>query len=226
MHPADETPCANEPRGERRVKGAPERVHYCRKGHRMNHVCPSGKYVCYVCNRRRQRLKYEAVRQQRLKDRRRRIAARRRPSRTERIWAAGHFEGEGTFSIARRGHPSGPVPIVSLTSTDKCMVDVFHAHWPGYMQAVQPNNPRARLQYTWTLLNHDRIEGFILDTRPYLKSARMRAKARLLLEDVRARAELRRTPKERAEKAERHLKMRALNRRGVPAPGEVDSGRG
>ena len=134
-----------------------------------------------------------------------------------RIWAAGHFEGEGTFSIARRGNH--PQPIVSLTSTDKSMVDVFHDHWPGYLQSVEPRNPNARVQFTWTLLTLDKIEGFILDVRAYLKSARMRAKATLLLEDVRARAELRRTDAARAQAAARHMRMRALNRRGVRAGG-------
>ena len=186
----------------------------------MTYVCPKGKHMCMVCNRRRQRAKYEAQRQARLRARRRRIADRPRHGRTVRIWAAGHFEGEGTFSIARRGGKSGPQPIVSLTSTDKSMVDVFHDHWPGYLQSIDPRNPRARVQFTWTLLTLDKIEGFILDVRPFLKSARMRDKAALLLEDVRARAELRRTDAARARKAERHLKMRALNRRGV----EVDEG--
>lgn len=184
----------------------------------MTYVSPSGKYVCNTCRRRRQRVKYEAQRQRRLKERRRRIAARRRPGRVVRIWAAGHFEGEGTFSIARRGNH--PQPIVSLTSTDKSMVDVFHDHWPGYLHAVQPRNPNARVQFTWTLLTLDKIEGFILDVRAYLKSARMRAKAALLLEDVRARAELRRTDAARARAAARHMRMRALNRRGVRRAGE------
>lgn len=208
------THSANETR-RAAVPCAPDKVHTCRKGHVMTYVSPDGKHMCNVCRRRRQRAKYEAQRQKRLKARRHRIANRRRPSRAERIWAAGHFEGEGTFSIVHRGHKSGPQPIASLTSTDKSMVDVFHGHWPGYMQSIQPRNPRAREQFTWTILKLDTIEGFILDIRPYLKSARMRAKAKLLLEDVRARAEMRRTPQARARKAERHLKMRELNRRGV-----------
>lgn len=206
--PAAETPCAPE-------SPCAPKVHRCRRGHVMGYVSPDGKFMCNICRRRRQRVKYEAQRQRRLKQRRRRIAARRRPGRVVRIWAAGHFEGEGTFSIAYRGCRSGPRPIVSLTSTDKSMVDVFHDNWPGYMQSVQPRNPNAREQFTWTLLTLDKIEGFILDVRPYLKSARMRTKAKLLLEDVRARAELRRTDAARARMAARHIKMRALNRRGV-----------
>ena len=148
-------------------------------------------------------------------ERRKRIAARRRPGRAERAWAAGHFEGEGTFTIVRHGKGDHALPLATLSSTDKSMVDVFHAQWPGYVQSRQLNNPNARVVFTWTLYALDQIEGFILDIRPYLKSERVRAKAVLLLEDVRARAERHRTPAARAKAKQRHLRMRALNRRGV-----------
>lgn len=204
-------------RGHARAQCAPcaPKVHHCRKGHVMTYISTSDKYICNTCARRRQRAKYEAQRQRRLKERRRRIAARPRPGRVVRIWAAGHFEGEGTLSIVRYGMGNGTRPVATLTSTDRSMVDVFQTHWPGYLQSRVPPNPNAREQFTWTLYGLDQIEGFVLDIQPYFKSARVRAKAALLLEDIRARAAQHRTPEARAARAERVEKMRALNRRGV-----------
>lgn len=186
----------------------------CRRGHRIDHVSPKGKVECKVCKRRADRKYHEARRKARLAERRRRIAGRRRPSRTDRIWAAGHFEGEGTFSIMRASR-GATVPLASLSSTDWSMVEFFHERWPGNLFEYRQRNVRARKLLTWRLYGLDKIEGFILDIRPFLRSERVRTKAALLLEDVRARAELRRDPKALREKAERHRRMRALNRRGV-----------
>lgn len=181
----------------------------------MDYVSPKGKVLCTICKIRRQRARYAAVRKARLAERRRRIAARRRVPRTDRIWAAGHFEGEGTFSIVHFGRNNGTRPVANLSSTDFSMVHFFHQRWPGYLVEYTPRSGNARTLLTWYLYGLDRIEGFILDIRPFLRSARVQAKAALVLEDVRARAEGRRTPDARRARAERHARMRVLNRRGV-----------
>jgi hypothetical protein len=154
-----------------------------------------------------------------LAERRRRIAARKSPPKTDRIWAAGHFEGEGTLSIVHYGEGNGTRPVANLSSTDWSMVEFFHERWPGYLVAYTPKSGRARELLTWYLYGLDQIEGFILDIRPFLRSERVRTKAVLLLEDIRARAEGRRSPEARRRKAERHMRMRELNRRGVEAEG-------
>lgn len=198
-------------RAEGRAESA-RRSRVCRRGH---YVSADRRRACSACHRINQRKYAAARRRQKMAERRKRIAARHRPKRVERIWAAGHFEGEGTFTIVRIGNRGYTRPAVVLSSTDKSMVDVFHENWPGNTHAHWPSNPNARKQFTWMLQSLDRIEGFILDIRPYIKSERVRAKAALLLEDIRARASGYRSPQALAKRKQRHLKMRALNRRGV-----------
>ncbi len=173
-----------------------------------------GDYRCRVCRNARQRKAYAAKRRERLKARRRRIAGRRRPPRVDCIWAAGHFEGEGTVSIVSNGARPFGRPVASLCSTDFSMVDVFQTHWPGHVQRVTHRSGRARDLYVWRINTLDGIECFLLDIKPFLKSERVRVKAALLLQDVRERAELLRTPQVQQRMRERHMKMRSLNKRG------------
>ena len=136
------------------------------------------------------------------------------------MWAAGHFEGEGTLTIASGGRGSLPIPAVSLTSTDKAVIDFFNARWPGYVRSFIPLSQTglAREAFCWRLLASDAVEGFVLDILPHLQTERVRAKADLLLEDMRERVQLRRTEEVRQRRFERMAQMRELNRRGIRRP--------
>lgn len=190
---------------------------YCRRGHLKTYVDPGGKYHCRVCNHASVRRYYERKVQKRLAERRRRIAERARPPKEERVWAAGHFEGEGTFSIMSGGRRGLPRPRVSLASTDRSVIAFFQARWPGALRDWIPKTVtnRARRVYYWQLVGNDPVEGFVLDVYPHLQTERVRTKADLLLEHVRDSAELRRSPGVRARRFARMRRMRALNRRGV-----------
>lgn len=192
----------------------------CPKGHAKTYVAPNGRPYCRICNYAASRKYHEGKRQERLRARRQRLAERARPPKEERVWAAGHFEGEGTFTIASGGRGALPKPRVSLASTDKSVIEFFHARWPGYLRTWIPNsiNGRARRVYYWQLIASDAVEGFALDMLPHLQTTRMRTKADLMLEDVRERIELRRTPEVRQRRFERMARMRVLNRRGTDRP--------
>jgi len=197
------------------LRASPQR--YCHRGHLKDYVSPKGQRGCRICVKLADGKRMERLRQKRLRARRRRIAARARPPRGERAWAAGHFEGEGTVTILSGGAKALSVPRVSLTSTDESVITYFQARWRGRVRSYIPSSRsgRAREAFEWSLSAGEAIEGFLLDMLPDLKTARVRTKAGLLIEDVRARAEQRRTEAARADKRCRMAKMRALNRRGI-----------
>lgn len=179
-------------------------------------MSPSGKAVCRVCHARRARrwrAKRKAVR---LAERRQRLARRRAVPRGERQWAAGLFEGEGTLSIITTGRRPYTRPLVSVTSTDMHVVDFFQARWPGFVRTRTPRSAsgRARPAHEWSLVSNDPVEAFLLDMRALWRTARVRAKADLLLEEIRDRVCNQRGEAVRARSAARLKAMRALNRRG------------
>jgi len=209
------------------VRGRIPRAHHrtvCPYGHLKTYVDPSGRPHCRVCNDAAQRRLQEAKRQARLRARRQRLAERPMPPKAERVWAAGHFEGEGTITIVSGGSNSLPIPRVSLVSTDKSVIDFFHDRWPGYLRSCIPKsvNGLAREAFIWQLKANDAVEGFILDIQPYLQTERVRTKADLILEDIRERVQLRRTDEVVQRRWERMARMRALNRRGIERPREKD----
>ena len=204
---------------QRARKRAPNGSQYCFRGHLKDKVSPSGKPYCQTCINLHAQRRTEAGRQARLAARRERIRRRPRPSRADCSWAAGLFEGEGTISLSRLRKRRTTLMRVTVVSTDRSVVRFFETRWPGTVVSHRPDtrNGRARLAYVWSLSSCDAIEGFLLDLRPHLRTARVRRKARLMLQDVRARIELRRTDEALAEMTARMEQMQRLNRRGVDA---------
>ena len=198
-------------------------VRRCRRGHVKDHMTPRGVVVCITCLRLNMRKGCKAQRRKRLAQRRRRIAQRRKIRRTDRVWAAGHFEGEGTVTLLSGGAKSISRTRVLLSSTDRSVIDFFQATWPGeVISAIPPSkNGLAREAFRWSLGASEAVEGFLLDIRPFLKTARVRVKTDLLIEDIRERVQFRNTPEERRRKRERMARMRKLNRRGILAPREA-----
>lgn len=205
------------------ARGRVPRAHFktiCPYGHLKTYVDPTGRPHCRVCNDAIKRRLNEAKRQERLRERRRRLAERPMPPKAERVWAAGHFEGEGTITIASGGRNALPIPRVSLTSTDKSVIDFFNARWPGYVRSFTPpsRNGLAREAFCWQMTANDAVEGFVLDILPHVQTERVRAKADLILEDIGERVQLRRTKEVQQRRWARMAKMRALNRRGIERP--------
>ena len=111
-----------------------------------------------------------------------------------------------------------------MVSTDAQVVEVFQTLWPGRIERYTPpsRTGRAREAIRWKRNATEAVEGFLRDLCPYFKTARVRAKADLLMEDIRDRVELRLTPGRKQRLQARMARMRRLNRRGT-GPWERES---
>lgn len=93
-------------------------------------------------------------------------------------WAAGMFEGEGTATISvttnRVGNPSGRC-VISLTSTDRQIIDFFHERWPASKIGTRHADPRHKLAWVW-VLQGDMVLRFVADVSRFLRTDAERAK--------------------------------------------------
>jgi len=192
----------------------------CGRGHRAYFIWPNGRKACRTCLKIRRRKAYRDGRRRRLEARCQRMAQRHVPPMAERLWAAGLFEGEGTISIRSTGKQPLTQPHVSVVSTDRRIIDVFNALWPGRIERRIPNskNDLARDAFLWILRSQEAVEGFLLDIRPCLKTRRMCRKADLVVEDIRDRMMRRQTPGVRRRTHARMVRIRMLNKRGLDRP--------
>jgi LAGLIDADG-like domain len=150
-------------------------------------------------------------------ERERRLSERQRFPAEELAWVAGLFEGEGTVSISRAGRHGYSRNLVSLTSTDKEIIDFLHSRWPGKIGTRQPkNSPRARQAFVWSLYGWAMMP-FLLDIEPHVRTSRVREKIALGLESQRARQTGSRDPAYPAKMEQYRVRMSELNRRGRPA---------
>jgi hypothetical protein len=133
-------------------------------------------------------------------------------------WAAGFFEGEGTVTITRSGRRGYTRPLVCLTSTDREVIDLFQARWPGVVRTYQPKG-NARIAHVWTLNVRPTIRAFLVELLPHLRTQRVQAKARLVIEDVDARVQGSRDPGYMVACHARREAVAALNKRGSRVPG-------
>lgn len=132
-------------------------------------------------------------------------------------WAAGLFEGEGTLTIAR--YPRGDLvytrPVVTLTMTDRSVVDLFHGWWGGSVAGYQPKG-NARYAWRWTINSRPPIGRFLDDLGPEFRTERVRAKAALLAEDLAERIQGCKNDEGYLGRClERYQRMKDLNRRGA-----------
>lgn len=192
----------------------------CGRGHRAYFIWPNGRKACATCLKIRRRKAYRDGRRKRLEARRQRMAQRHVPPEKDRIWAAGLFEGEGTISIRSSGCANRFEPHVSVVSTDRSIIDFYHARWPGRLERWFPKskNELAREAFLWTLRRQEAVEGFLLDVRPHLQTRRMRRKADLVVEDIRDRMLRRQTLGVRRRTYARMTRIRMLNKRGLDRP--------
>lgn len=161
-------------------------------------------------------------RQKRHGERKDAIATRLSPPASDCIWAAGHFEGEGTLTLINGGRLANCRPIAMLTSTDREVIEFFQSRWPGQVRTFTPKsrNGVAREAQTWRLGANDSVECFIRDLLPHLRTERVRAKAALVLADIDDRTLYQRDPDVRSRSRERRDHIRRLNARGnIVMPG-------
>lgn len=136
--------------------------------------------------------------------------------------AGGLFDGEGTATITTSNKdwvdPDRNYSrcIVSLTSTDREVIDWLQAHWGGFTCNVPPKKATHNHAWAWTL-NGDNILPFLHDIQPYLISDRKKEVVRLVMECQMARWDGQRRPGYREKIEGYHEQVRTLNRRGRSA---------
>jgi hypothetical protein len=105
------------------------------------------------------------------------VEARPRWPDNDMSWAAGMFEGEGTMTIVYGGHSDKRVLysrcIVTLTNTDREIIDFFVTHWPpanNYVYERKRQKEHHRPAWVWRI-GGDTVLNFIADVRPFLKTS-------------------------------------------------------
>lgn len=134
----------------------------------------------------------------------------------EKTWLAGVFEGEGTISII--GHRGAYTRIVvSVTSTDRNMVEPFAKRWQANLTEYTPKTSlRARLAYTWRL-SCGRAVQFLWEMDRFFRTARVRRKSFLAIFADSCRRKGNRNEVQGYRKMHEDLRqqMAVLNKRGV-----------
>ncbi len=112
------------------------------------------------------------------------IALRRipQPSNDDRHWAAGLFEGEGTITMTGLGKrkPHLTYSRVTVGNTDFQVVDFFYIRWGGSLRK-RKKIPGKKQAYEWTCAG-SQTWIFLNDILPFIRTARVRQKAHLLVE--------------------------------------------
>jgi hypothetical protein len=154
---------------------------------------------------------------QRLKDRDDRIANRPKISDLDCAWAAGHFEGEGTVTLTKGGRIMHVRPLIALASTDQSCRDFFHDRWPGNCRIVEPRTPTSRMAFVWNLSSGERIQSFLFDVLPFIRTDRVRQKIEVVLNDIQDRGLYQQQPEVKSRSEQRRLLIRKLNAKGPDA---------
>jgi len=193
---------------------------HCVNGHEFNeentYVWPkTGKWVCRACVRERMQRRRSQEKAVRVEVEAERIAALKPDLSTiDLAWAAGLFEGEGTVTITKAGRKGHTRGFVSVTNTDRDVVDFFHSHWGGHLRSVGKPSERAREAFEWRLYSSSLAAMFAEQILPYIKTTRVRQKMELLIEASATRQRGSRDPDYKARQHELRERMRKLNRRG------------
>ncbi len=157
--------------------------------------------------------------EKRWNDRAQRLINRTKPSIHICIWAAGHFEGEGTVTLTRGGRVMWVRPLVTLTSTDPEVIDFFCAYWPCARKIRYPQSKTGNVRpgHVWSLNSGERIQAFLTDILPHVVTKRVRDKIAIVLEDIQDRGLYQQQPESHLRSEQRRLSIRKLNAKGLDA---------
>lgn len=142
----------------------------------------------------------------------------RRPTRVERVWAAGLFEGEGTITIAVRNQDSTYRLVCVIGHTDRQVINFFHHRWGGWVQPAYGERPGRKQAWSWTVAGPV-AEQFLVSIQPFVLTLRVRRKLLLALDFRREQTSLKSVwskPEYKAAQRQAYSEMRLLNRRGAP----------
>lgn len=83
---------------------------------------------------------------------------------------AGLFDGEGSISFAHRKTRHFLEPKISITNTDKAIMEEVHLNFGGHLYSYpDKRNPNWKQRYEWYVHNMNDIEIFLSKILPYLK---------------------------------------------------------
>jgi hypothetical protein len=99
---------------------------------------------------------------------------------TEAAYAAGILDGEGSIQFARQRKSRWPSPIVSISSTDRELLEWFRSRLGGSIIQKRTYNPLHSPSFDWKLADRRAIE-FLGIVRPFLVIKRKVARCDLLL---------------------------------------------
>lgn len=135
----------------------------------------------------------------------------------EMAWAAGLFEGEGTITLGVRKQDWTFRLMVTVSNTDRSVIDFFQTRWQGWVQPAYGARPGRRPAWNWTLIGW-RAEEFLAELLPHVRTDRVLRKLELGLRfrDIQMTRHVTRQGKAASKVAQRDLydAMRRLNRRG------------
>lgn len=204
------------------VSAEKSRAETCKSGHALT---PDNVYIwakaplkrqCRTCQSRRSlqfKERAKIARQATVQLERNKWSQDLTPS--DLAWAAGLFEGEGTVTITRAGRKGYSRPIVSVTSTDPEITDFFQQRWVGTITVKRPAGARARIAYEWRLGCAWKIEIFIEQVLPFIRTCRVRNKMELVFEACKHRQQGSRNKDYRGEREAYRETIREMNRRGT-----------
>lgn len=135
-------------------------------------------------------------------------------SDTDKAWAAGIIEGEGSIRITPPGARNTCSLFVSVTSTDRDMLEHLSAH--GGSIGAESKRPGRKAYQRWTIVSRQ-AGGFLEAIRPFCRVARIVAKVDLALEFQAQKAhatQIRDRDAYDATQMAYHDQMKALNVRG------------
>lgn len=142
------------------------------------------------------------------------------PTKTEKAWAAGFFEGEGYVHFSGRtsmlnGGTFGFLQ-TEVSQVDPTPLQWLKERWGGSISRTNPKTARARPFYRWVLLSKQ-ASMFLSDMQPYLVRAHVSARVTLAIafQAQKTRSHENRTPEYKARQMAFIQEMAKLNRRGV-----------
>lgn len=135
----------------------------------------------------------------------------------ERAWAAGLFEGEGSIRINKATKRNLGHLVVSVTNTDREILDFFQARWPGHMKPTRGLRVDQREAWQW-LTAANKAAAFLCDLMPFFQTSRVIEKAKFALDYQGDKSSLKAvylSDRYREEQFNAYLWMKELNVRGV-----------